>query len=56
MRTTLSLITTFIAAVEPQKVYITTTGYTDRPQCTQLTASPYYRLQPFSYTLQETVR
>ncbi|KAL1850540.1 hypothetical protein Plec18170_006825 [Paecilomyces lecythidis] len=45
-----------VALAEAQQLYVTTTGYTDRPQCTQLASSPQYRFQPFSYALEETVR
>jgi hypothetical protein len=56
MKVTIALIG--IAAVaQAQEVYITTTGYTARPQCTlPPAASPKYYFQPFSFTLNETVR
>ncbi|KAJ5103606.1 CAZyme family GH1, partial [Penicillium argentinense] len=44
------------AAVQAQEIFVTTTGYTARPQCKHETASPSYHFQPFSYTLSETVR
>ncbi|OKP05890.1 Beta-glucosidase 34 [Penicillium subrubescens] len=43
-------------ATQAQEIYLTTTGYTTRPQCTKSTASPSYHFQPFSYSLKETVR
>lgn len=56
MRATILYIAGFIAAAEAQETYITTTGYTARPQCTSLVAPPSYYFQPFAYTLQDTVR
>ncbi|KAH8689973.1 beta-glucosidase [Talaromyces proteolyticus] len=55
MKTTVTLAV-IAAGVQAQEVYFTTTGYTARPQCTQPPATPSYRFQPFSYTLNETVR
>nr|ATQ35962.1 beta-glucosidase [Talaromyces piceae] len=55
MKSTLALAA-IAAAVQAQEVYITTTGYETRPQCTQPPATPSYRFQPFSFTLNETVR
>lgn len=43
-------------AVGAQRVYITTSGTEPRPQCTQQSPSPTFSFQPFSYTLNETVR
>ncbi|KAJ5513758.1 CAZyme family GH1 [Penicillium fimorum] len=43
-------------AIQAQEVYLTTTGYSARPQCTQSNVAPNYHFNPFSYTLDETVR
>ncbi|OJJ31947.1 hypothetical protein ASPWEDRAFT_161048 [Aspergillus wentii DTO 134E9] len=48
-----TLLLALAASTAAQEIYITTTGYTT--QCSQ-TASPSYRFQPFSYTLNDTVR
>lgn len=45
-----------VVLAEAQQLYLTTTGYTERPQCTQAAASPEYSFRPFSYTLNETFR
>lgn len=53
----LSLLVAVTAVVQAQEVYITTTGYTARPQCTEAPATPTYSFQPFSYaSLNDTVR
>lgn len=56
MRSTAFLITGLVAAVEAQEIYITTTGTSARPQCTQPTDSPSYYFQQFSFTQKDTVR
>ncbi|CAG7924807.1 unnamed protein product [Penicillium olsonii] len=57
MRVPLILFPAFVVAAEAQELYLTTTGYSARPQCTESSAlTPHYRFQPFSYTLNETVR
>lgn len=43
-------------ATQAQEIYLTTTGYTTRSQCTESTASPSYHFKSFSYSLKETVR
>lgn len=43
-------------ATQAQEIYLTTTGYTARPQCTKSNASPSYHFMQFSYSLKETVR
>lgn len=54
---TLSLLVAVGAVVQAQEVYITTTGYTARPKCTDAPATPTYRFQSFSYaSLNDTVR
>ena len=53
---TVFFLAALAAVAEAQELYIITTGYTERPQCTQPTISADYRFQPFSYTLNETVR
>ena len=53
---------TFIAilgltiATQAQEIFLTTTGYIARPQCTNSATSPSYHFKPFSYSLSETVR
>ncbi|KAJ5110539.1 CAZyme family GH1 [Penicillium argentinense] len=49
-------IAALLAAAEGQEVFITTKGPAARPQCTHAATSPSYYFQPFSYTLNETVR
>ncbi|KAL4971533.1 glycoside hydrolase superfamily [Aspergillus desertorum] len=44
------------AAVRAQELYITTTGYAARPECTAAPATPNYWFEPFHYTQNETVR
>lgn len=39
-----------------QELYITANGTSARPHCTAKVNSPSYFFQPFSYTLNETVR
>jgi len=56
MRGALLYGSALVALTEAQQLYLTTTGYTERPQCTQAAASPEYYFRPFSYTLNETVR
>jgi hypothetical protein len=56
MQTVFSWFVILLGAAEAQQLYITTTGFPDRPQCTQPASSPEYHFQPFSYTLNETVR
>ncbi|KAJ5771421.1 uncharacterized protein N7511_003472, partial [Penicillium nucicola] len=47
----------FAVAIEAQELYQTTTGPVARPQCTKHSdPTPKYHFQPFSYTLNETVR
>jgi hypothetical protein len=56
MQTIFSWAVILLGAAEAQQLYITTTGYPDRPQCTKPATSPEYYFHPFSYTLNETVR
>ncbi|KAL5356326.1 glycoside hydrolase superfamily [Aspergillus floccosus] len=56
MRDPIISLSLLAACAQAQQLYITTTGYDERPQCTQLAASPEYYFQPFSYTMNETVR
>ncbi|KAL4782335.1 glycoside hydrolase superfamily [Aspergillus varians] len=42
--------------VQAQELYITTTGYTARSECTDPAVTPSYRFKGFSYTQNETVR
>jgi len=56
MRYTVLGIAGLVAAVEAQEIFHTTKGHSARSQCTQATASPSYYFQPFSFTLNETVR
>ncbi|KAL4790132.1 glycoside hydrolase superfamily [Aspergillus venezuelensis] len=44
------------AGVSAQELYITTTGYTARSQCTAASATPSYRFDAFEYSQNETVR
>ncbi|KAJ5301270.1 hypothetical protein PENANT_c023G02248 [Penicillium antarcticum] len=55
MRVPITSLTTFVVAIKAQELYLTTTGYAARPQCTKQ-SNPKYHFQPFSYTLNETVR
>ncbi|KAJ6091194.1 hypothetical protein N7467_003163 [Penicillium canescens] len=55
MRVSILSLTAFAVAIEAQELYLTTTGYAARPQCTKQ-STPNYHFQPFSYTLNETVR
>lgn len=53
----LSLLAAVAAVVRGQDVFISTTGYTARPQCTKPPATPTYSFQGFSYVaLHDTVR
>lgn len=45
-----------VVAAGAQEIFLTTTGNSARPQYTQAAATPSYYFQPFSYTLNETVR
>lgn len=56
MRIAFSAVLGFLAATQAQEVYITTIGYTARPQCSKSTASPSYHFKYFSFSLEETVR
>ncbi|CAI7655101.1 hypothetical protein PCG10_000514 [Penicillium crustosum] len=56
MRVPFISIAALAVATQAQEVYVTTTGYSARPQCTQSNVTPKYHFQPFSYTLNETVR
>ncbi|KAH3147463.1 hypothetical protein LV164_005586 [Aspergillus fumigatus] len=56
MKTVFTWTVILLGVAEAQQLYITTTGYLDRPQCTEPTVSPEYYFHPFSYTLNETVR
>ncbi|KAJ5118228.1 Alpha/Beta hydrolase protein [Penicillium atrosanguineum] len=49
-------LTGLIVAAGAQEAFLTTTGNSARPQCTKAAASPSYYFQPFSYTLNATVR
>ncbi len=51
------------SVAQAQQIYITTTGYTARPECTAAAAAtpaskatPSYRFEEFSFTQSETVR
>ncbi|KAL4802025.1 glycoside hydrolase superfamily [Aspergillus unguis] len=44
------------AAVQAQQLYLTTTGYPEREQCTSAPATPVYRFEEFSFTQSTTVR
>ncbi|KAL4874325.1 glycoside hydrolase superfamily [Aspergillus karnatakaensis] len=44
------------AGASAQELYVTTTGYTARPQCTAPPAAPSYRFEEFSFTQNDTVR
>jgi hypothetical protein len=55
MRVSILSLTAFAVAIEAQELYLTTTGYAAGPQCTKQ-STPKYHFQPFSYTLNETVR
>ncbi|GIK07199.1 hypothetical protein Aspvir_002855 [Aspergillus viridinutans] len=55
MKAIFSWFVILLGAAEAQQLYITTTGYPDRPQCTQPASSPEYCFHPFSYTLNKTV-
>ncbi|KAJ5219544.1 CAZyme family GH1 [Penicillium chermesinum] len=50
------LLTVLAVGVGAQEVYITKTGGSARPHCTAPIDSPSYFFQPFSFTLNETVR
>ncbi|EAU37619.1 hypothetical protein ATEG_02657 [Aspergillus terreus NIH2624] len=56
MRNSVICLSLLAACAQAQQLYITTTGYDERPQCTQPAASPEYYFQPFSYSMNETVR
>ncbi|KAJ5835358.1 CAZyme family GH1 [Penicillium robsamsonii] len=56
MRAPLISLAALAVAIQAQEVYLTTTGYSARPQCTQSNVAPNYHFSPFSYTLNETVR
>lgn len=56
MRAPFISLAALAVVIQAQEVYLTTTGYFARPQCTQSNVTPDYHFQPFSYTLNETVR
>ncbi|KAI0909422.1 glycoside hydrolase [Ustulina deusta] len=56
MRASLASIPLVTAVARAQQLFVTTTGYTDRPQCTLPATSPSYHFQSFLFTLNETVR
>ncbi|KAE8403267.1 glycoside hydrolase superfamily [Aspergillus pseudonomiae] len=56
MRASLSYAALLATFADAQQLYLTTDGYTDRPQCTKPAAVPQYHFRSFSYTLNETVR
>lgn len=56
MEFTLIAILSLAVATQTQEIFLTTTGYTARPQCTNSVTSPSYHFKPFSYSLSETVR
>ncbi|KAI0412171.1 glycoside hydrolase [Xylaria grammica] len=56
MRASVSSISLVAAIARAQQLFITTTGHSERPQCTESPASPSYYFQPFSFTLNDTVR
>ncbi|KAL4930412.1 glycoside hydrolase family 1 protein [Aspergillus undulatus] len=45
-----------VTGVYAQELYISTTGFTARPQCTAPPATPSYRFDEFYYSQSETVR
>ncbi|KAL2785383.1 glycoside hydrolase superfamily [Aspergillus keveii] len=55
MRTELVLVAVATGA-HAQQLYVSTTGYTERAQCTQPPSTPSYRFEAFSFTQNETVR
>ncbi|KAJ0418838.1 glycoside hydrolase superfamily [Aspergillus carlsbadensis] len=55
MKTELVLVAAATGA-HAQQLYVSTTGYTERAQCTQPPATPSYRFEAFSFTQNETVR
>lgn len=57
------LLAGLAAVAQAQQIYLTTTGYTARPECTAAAAAapaskptPSYRFEEFSFTQNETVR
>ncbi|KAI0471202.1 glycoside hydrolase [Xylaria cf. heliscus] len=56
MRVSVASISLVATITRAQQFLITTTGYTDRPQCTLSVTSPSYHFQPFSFTLNGTAR
>ncbi|KAI1749539.1 glycoside hydrolase [Xylaria castorea] len=56
MRVSIASIPLLATITQAQQLFITTTGYTDRPQCTLSATSPSYHFQPFSFTLNDTIR
>ncbi|KAL3472035.1 glycoside hydrolase superfamily [Aspergillus californicus] len=53
---TQGVLVALATAVKAQELYLTTTGYTDRPQCTNPPSTPSYYFEGFSFTQNETVR
>lgn len=51
MRIIFSAALGLAVATQAQEIYLTTTGYTARPQCTKSTTSPSYHFKSFSYSL-----
>ncbi|KAI0864273.1 glycoside hydrolase [Xylaria cubensis] len=56
MRVSVASIPLLVRVSRAQQLFITTTGYTDHPQCTLSATLPSYHFQPFSFTLNETAR
>ncbi|KAL4864097.1 hypothetical protein BDV12DRAFT_205927 [Aspergillus spectabilis] len=50
------ILAAVLTGASAQELYLTTTGYTARPQCTGPPATPSYRFEEFSFTRNETVR
>lgn len=54
---TVLLLAGLAAVAQAQQIYVTTTGYTARPECTAAAKpTPSYRFEAFSFTQSETVR
>ncbi|KAL2810337.1 glycoside hydrolase superfamily [Aspergillus granulosus] len=51
-----AVLAAVVASAHAQELFIPTTGYTARPQCTQPPSTPNYRFEAFSFTQNETVR
>ncbi|CAG7959230.1 unnamed protein product [Penicillium olsonii] len=56
MRVSVAFASLLATGAQAQQLFITTTGYSDRPQCTLPATSPQYSFRPFFFALNETVR